>query len=98
MNQIFNQKTESKRYSYLNGKFVKVYLGRIPCKYKHIQYELNLEKKTNEFGSYQEILVKIRKTHFNGKSLHIFIDKIECHGIVNDFIIEQRNIDKLNLL
>ena len=67
-----NQKQIAKRYKHLHGKKWEVFIGRVPCQYKHAEYELSLEEKKNEFGVYTKVVVEVTKTHFNGRILKVF--------------------------
>lgn len=89
------QKQIAKQYSFLNGKQVNVYIGRVPCIYKHIEKELSLYEKENCFGKYESITIEIRKTHFNGKILTIIPKHCSCDGRLKDFKIERKDIDNL---
>ncbi len=92
------QKQIAKQYSYLNGKQVKVYIGRVPCKMKHIEKEISISPKENDFGKYEEIIITIYKTHFNGKILSIFPKYFQCYGTLLDFKLEKIDIDKLQII
>jgi hypothetical protein len=92
------QKQIAKQYSFLNGKQAKVYIGRIPCKMKHIEKELSVVGKENIYGKYEEITIEIQKTHFNGKILTITPKYFSCVGSLLPFKIEQADIVKLQVL
>lgn len=89
------QKEMSKQYTFLNGKQVNVYIGRVPSIYKHIENELCLYEKENCFGKYSPIIIEIQKTHFNGRILTIIPKYVSCVGILKDFKIEENDIAKL---
>ena len=92
------QKEIAKQYSFLNGKEIKVYIGRVPCEMKHIEQELSVMEKGNTYGKYQEVIITIQKTHFNGKTLTIIPKYFSCDGHLLPFKIEQKDIDKLQVL
>jgi len=93
-----NQKELAKQYSFLNGKRAKVYIGKTPCKMKHIEKELSVSEKENTYGEYKEIEVVIQKTHFNGKTLSITPEYFECGGVLLPFKINKEHIGKLRLV
>ena len=93
-----NQKQISKQYSFLNGKQINVYIGRVPCKMKHIEYELSVLEKENMYGIYKEIIIEIHKTHFNGNTLTIYHNDFSCSGVLLPFKITQIDIDKLEII
>lgn len=92
-----NQKEIAKAYASLNGRLIQVYVGRVDCSRKHVEKELSLDKKENHFGVYEEILVLVKKTHFNGKMLSIQIDTSTIPGQVRDFKISENDIPKLQM-
>lgn len=92
------QKEIANQYSFLNNKQIKVYVGRVPCSMKHIEKELSVLEKENTYGKYEEIIVTIQKTHFNGKILTVTPRYFSCAGILLPFKIEQDDIDKLQVL
>jgi len=92
------QKQIAKQYYFLNGKQIKVYIGRTPCKMKHIEKELSVMEKENTYGKYEEIIISIQKTHFNGKTLTITPKYFSCDGSLLPFKIEQADIDNLQVL
>lgn len=91
-----SQKLEAKKYSFLNGNVIAVYIGRVPSKLKHVEEELSLVKKTNEYGEYQAIDIKINKTHYNGKKLTIEPKYLNRGTVVRSFEINNDQI--INLL
>jgi hypothetical protein len=92
------QKEIAKQYSFLNGKQAKVYIGRVPCKMKHIEKELSVIEKENTYGKYEEVIIYIQKTHFNGRILTITPKYFSCISVLLPFKIEQDNIDNLQVL
>jgi hypothetical protein len=92
------QKEIAKKYKHLNGLQIKCYIGRIPCKYKHIEKELSLYEKENCFGIYDEIIITINSTFFNGKFLTIFPKYINIVGIIKEFKISIDEIDLLTII
>tara|TARA_R110000772_G_scaffold138682_1_gene247703 strand:+ start:207 stop:518 length:312 start_codon:yes stop_codon:yes gene_type:complete len=94
-NLIMTQKQIAKQYSFLNGKEIKVYIGRVPCKMKHIEKELSTVEKENTYGKYEAINIIIQKTHFNGKTLTITPKYFSCVGSLIPFKIEQIDIGAL---
>ncbi len=92
------QKQIAKKYSFLNSKQAKVYIGRVPCKMKHIEKELSVIERENTYGKYEEVLIDIQKTHFNGKTLTITPKYFSCVGTLLPFKIEQVDIDDLQVL
>ena len=92
------QKQIAKQYSFLNGKEIKVYIGRVPCKMKHIEKELSVFEKENTYGKYEAINIIIQKTHFNGKTLTITPKYFSCVGSLRPFKIKQTDVDKLQVL
>lgn len=91
------QKEIAKQYSFLNGKQIKVYIGRVPCKMKHIEKELSVMEKENTYGKYEEVFITIQKTHFNGNTLTIIPKYFSCVGVLLPFKIEQTDLDKLSV-
>ena len=91
------QKQIAKQYSFLNGKQIEVYIGRIPCKMKHIEKELSVCKKKNIYGDYDKITIEIQKTHFNGKMLTVIPKYFECAGFLLPFKISEQDIDTLKV-
>ncbi len=92
------QKQIAKQYSFLNGKQAKVYIGRIPCEMKHVEKELSVIEKENTYGKYEEVIIDIQKTHFNGKTLTITPKYFSYVGVLLPFKIEQDDIDNLQLI
>jgi hypothetical protein len=92
------QRQIAKQYSFLNGKEIKVYIGRVPCKMKHVEKELSIFEKKNIFGKYEPINIIIQKTHFNGKVLTITPKDFPYQGTLLPFKIKQKDIDKLQVL
>lgn len=66
-----NQKEQGKTYNYLKGKRLEAYIGRIPSKFKRIEYEASLTPKENRYGKYVAFITQITRTHFNGKLAEI---------------------------
>jgi len=93
-----NQKNLSKKYSHLNGREITCYIGRVPCNFKHVEYELSVVKKENEYGLFEVIAIRILKTHFNGKVLKITPHPIDMFGIIQDFVICEDQISLLSFI
>ena len=92
-----NQKTFND-FSYLNNKQISVYIGRVPCKMKHIKKELSVFEKENQYGKYEKITITIKKTHFNGKLLTIIPKYFECVGILSEFKLDMESINSLEII
>lgn len=92
-----NQKEIAKTFSYLNRHRIKVFIGRVECKYKHIELELSLDKKENCFGEYEEITATVKRTHFNGKRLSVEIDATDLVGSLRGFSIPKEDLPRLQV-
>lgn len=80
----------TKRYSFLNGGSIMVYIGRVPCNMKHHLYELCLDEKESVYGKYKEICIVIKKTIFDGKFLTV-IPELSCNLMA--FKISEKKIN-----
>lgn len=65
---------------------------------KHIKKELSVIEKENTYGKYEEVIIDIQKTHFNGKSLLITPKYFSCVGVLLPFKIDHTDVDNLQVL
>ena len=92
------QKEISKQYSFLNGRQLQVYIGRVKCPMKHVENELSVNEKENGYGKYTKITIDIQKTHFNGKVITIIPRCFPYMGTLLPFKITPEEVCELHLL
>lgn len=90
---------DSRKYIWMNGKEVDCFIGRVTADVKMIVKEVSLTPKENKYGKYLPVTLRISKTRFNGKELHVFIRStpmdvlVYGEGYTCDFKVELKYID-----
>ena len=82
-----SQRIRAKKFKHLHYQVVEVYIGHVPCKYKHVLKELSLLPKSDAYGEYKRIEMFISRTHWNGKVVTITPQFSEHQGLITPFQI-----------